>query len=401
MSIPKAAPNEVFAYYFQSMILAEENENFHIFLDRYCYEPVKPVLIQENKIWMATEDLRRIFAPYLKIAYEGKNKILEYCEPGFAERKVDLTETAVCTHEGWDYLDLRLTMDALEKKSVSDDDFTVFLLREEDTATGNKGISRIFYQNFIHGKICGMQYFTIWDENSDRLIPYRMYIPCSYELKKPMKAVVCFHVGDANSDYMFRLTDNEICRYAEQGGYILLALTSYRKFTFFGASRIPTGTDIFDPEAENPLGLTVEEWEYSLQADASVMLQIEDAQKRYRLDEGQMYALGNSGGSLGIFHQVQVIGRPYFRAVCCAGGIQSPSTIDYDRIAETGTEFLIVYGSEDAFDGQRIIRENMPLLVKNGMKARLLIVGGGEHLTAWTKALKEIFDFFEEFEEHA
>ena len=62
---------------------------------------------------------------------------------------------------------------------------------------------------------------------------------------------------------------------------------------------------------------------------------------------------------------------------------------------------MIVYGSEDAFDGQRIIRENMPLLVKNGMKARLLIVGGGEHLTAWTKALKEIFDFFEEFEEHA
>lgn len=87
MSIPKAAPNEVFAYYFQSMILAEENENFHIFLDRYCYEPVKPVLIQENKIWMATEDLRRIFAPYLKIADEGKNKILEYCEPGLLSER--------------------------------------------------------------------------------------------------------------------------------------------------------------------------------------------------------------------------------------------------------------------------------------------------------------------------
>lgn len=396
MPIPTAAPNEVFAYYFQYMICVKQGSSCRVFLDQYHYDPIAPVLSDIDTIWMAAEDLRRIFAPYLQVKVQDTVVTFTYKTPELPVVTVFLEGEKIRKEEDIVRVDLEALMPELGKTCQMDGIFKVFSVDDPENTLSPVAefTQKRFYLNMINGKNLGEQFFTMWDEKADRLIPYRMYIPSSYDPELPMKTIVCFHGGDANADYMFHLTNNEICRYAEKENYILLALTSYRKYTFFGASRIPTGTDSFDSNIENPLELTSEQWEHSLLAEASVMAQIEDAKKRYSMDEKHMYALGNSGGSLGIFHQVQIIGRPFFRAVCCCGGIQAPSVIDYDKVRKTGTEFLIVYGSEDVFDAQRIIRENIPALINNGLNARLHIVGGGAHLTAWTYALKEIFEFF-------
>lgn len=398
MAIPKAAPNDVFAYYFQYAVFVKgkENEVCRVFLDSYACDPAAPVRM-EDSLWVSAEDCRRIYAPYLQVKDDNGIVSVTYGNPDFPELTIKPGFSLIRRENNVLYLALDSVMGQFGKTVWKAPGFTAVAVDAPAEApvpfTGFA--ARMFYMNILGGKDRGEMNYVMWIEEANRLIPYRMYIPFSYDPAVPQKTLICFHGGDANADYMFNHTHGEIERYAERRGYILLALTSFRKFTFFGASRFPAGAEPFDPEKENPLGLTDEEWENSLIAERSVMTQIGDAAKRYNLDMSHLYAMGNSGGSLGIFRQVQAIGKPFFKGVACSGGVGSPWNIDYDLVRSTGTKFLIVMSSEDIFDGQFTGRVAMPIFRENGMDAELLVAGGGSHLTGWAGELEAIFTFFD------
>lgn len=251
-------------------------------------------------------------------------------------------------------------------------------------------------RNRLEGKVFGEQDYTVWDQRANRLLPYRMYIPSTYSARRPQKTVVCFHGGDANPDYMFKHTHNEIEEYAEDRGYILLALCSYRKFTFFGGSRLPTGSDRTLEGDENPCGLTQEELEWCAIAEQSVKLQLDDAVGRYNLDQDAMVALGNSGGSLGIFRQIAQAGGPLFQGAVCSGGMPNIRAVEPQRLRESKARFLLLVSSEDAFDAQYTLRTGRPYLREQNVDVQCQVIGGGSHLLGWTHGLKKVFDFFDE-----
>gem|GEM_PF-2760677 len=400
MPIPAAPVGKEFGYDFQFAIFVKREENVTIFLDTYLYEPAQSPTIIKDCIYLAVEDLRRLYAPYLAIEMgEGKAKIA-YTHPLKEQKEVVLDNDDMVKINGIAYINaLKVMNHSFDKEIKQFGNLDVLAIDAE------KSIKEAFpsmlrfkcYTDRLTHKTIGYQNYAIWMDEANRIIPYRMYIPLSYRSDVPNKTIVCFHGGDANPDYMFIHTKDAIARYAETYGYILLSICSYRKYTFFGGSKLPVGDCLIPPTTPNPCDLTTDECIWCDIAEKSVLLQIEDAKRRYALDEKHMYALGNSGGTLGIFQQVTYIQKPYFKAAVCSGGMPTATFLDVDNLKSKNTSFLLLAASEDEFDGQYTVHKGYPHLKEGGLSVDCKVVGGGTHLLGWTHALDIIFDYFEQF----
>ncbi len=398
MRIPVAPIGEEYSYDFQFAIFTKQNENIAIFLDTYLYEPAMSPVLLNDCIYLSIEDLRRIYAPYLEIKTQEDNIVITYTHPLKNKKSIVLSSKDVTIIENLVYINvLKVMSNAFDKESKQFETLDILAIDaiKSIKETFPSMMKLKYYTDRLHSKTLGYQNYSIWMDEANRIIPYRMYIPFSYHPDTPNKTIVCFHGGDANPDYMFVHTNDAIARYAEKYGYVLLSICSYRKFTFFGASKVPVGKCLIPATNPNPCNLTHDEQVWCKIAEKSVLLQIEDAKKRYALDENQMYALGNSGGCLGIFQQVQHIPEPYFKAVVCSGGMPTVTFLDTDNLKSKNTAFLLLIASEDEFDGQYTYHEGYPYLKESGVKVDYKIVGGGSHLLGWTNALDIIFDYFE------
>ena len=397
MPVPKAKPGEEFAYYFQYAVFLKEEGNSQIFLDTYQYDALYPPIYTNLDTYVSVPDLERIYAPYLTHREEENELIFYYENLKTGVRTVRMEEWVYKKQNGVYYVPvIGLMANGFGKPAMNQSDLTVIAVdaTEKPEAKYSAMVERKRLKDRLHDKKYGEMNYTLWLEEGNRLIPYRMYIPLCYREGTPNKVLVCFHGGDANPDYMFYHTHNEIQNYAERHGYILLALCSYRKYTFFGASKIPAGLPEDDPE--NPAGLTEEEKIWSDIAERSVKLQMEAAEKRYCIDANRRYALGNSGGSMGIFRQVDVLPTNTFRTVICSGGCPWEKNVNVEGLKTKGTRFLLLLGSEDEYAGPRPYLESYPYLKKEGLDIDLQLIGGGTHLLGWTHALPEIFSYLEE-----
>ncbi len=398
MAIPNAPLGEEYGYDFQYAVFIKEPERVSLFLDTYLYEPAYAPAVMGGEVFLAMEDLRRIYAPYLAVEQQGETVLLTYRHPLEEKRTAKLNGAEVRFLKGRLYGKVTAVMSRCFGKEVYEGER--FAVAAVD---GKKPVREVFpspfafqaYLDRLHGKDYGEQNLSLWMEEAERIIPYRMYIPFCYRQGAPHKTIVCFHGGDANADYVFMHTDNEICRCAEKYGYVLLALCSYRKFTFFGASKVPAGREKADPLSPNPCGLTEEQMRHCNTAEASVWNQIEDAKKRYSLDPSHFYAMGNSGGSLGIFQQIKILPDGYFRRAVCSGGMPAVDFLEPEVLKAKGTRILLLMATEDVFDGQYTYREGYPYLREQGVAVDFHPVGGGSHLLGWTRALDVIFEYFE------
>ncbi|MCJ7835517.1 hypothetical protein MUB23_08945 [Cuneatibacter sp. NSJ-177] len=399
MAIPKAPLGQEFGYDFQYAVFLKASERVSLFLDSYLYEPAFPPTVIHGEVYLAASELCRIYAPYLQIKWQDETAAFTYRHPLEEERVGELKKDEICFIENQPYVKAAGVVGRCLGKSVQEEEgFAILAVEGKQPVCEafSSPFARKSLENRLHNKVYGEQNFSVWMEEAERIIPYRMYIPCSYRPGTPQKTIVCFHGGDANADYVFQHTDNEICLYAEKYGYLILALCSYRKYTFFGASKVPTGGEKAVPNSTNPCGLTKEQMTHCNTAEASVLFQIEDAKKRFTLDSAHLYAMGNSGGCLGIFQQIKILPKGYFKRVVCSGGMPSIDFLDTELLKEKRTRILLLMATEDIFDGQYTCQVGYPFLRERDVAVDFHPVGGGSHLLGWTRALDVIFAYFEQ-----
>ena len=195
MAIPKAAPNDVFGYYFQYAVFAGKDDDCMVFLDTYRYDPVYPVIREEEAVWISVEDFRRIYAPYLHIEEKGGTCFVRYGTPDRREETMQAAPAQM--KQGPDTLRLEImsVMEFFEKTSWKGAGLSAVAVDAPSDAPAPFGsfAARKFYTNILEGKDRGEMNYALWIESAARMIPYRMYIPFSYDPAVPMKTLVCFH----------------------------------------------------------------------------------------------------------------------------------------------------------------------------------------------------------------
>jgi poly(3-hydroxybutyrate) depolymerase len=254
-------------------------------------------------------------------------------------------------------------------------------------------------------------------------MPYRLYVPTSYDGTKPYPLVVVLHGSSTVADDVIKAPGLESL--AEARNIILLAPQGYSAFGGYGdiypvvvtreaAARAAELLQASLPNANAPKGMTrpkagdqpaaPEDYaelpanglidpRASRLSELDTMKALELVKGEYRIDPSRIYLMGNSMGAMGTAY-LAVRYPEVWAAISPSGGPFAAWSYPYSRLRDNHIAALFVHGDKDEHAHWQWSQRIVDLAKKEGVDARLLVVPGGTHVDAWRKALPQIFDFF-------
>jgi dienelactone hydrolase len=202
-----------------------------------------------------------------------------------------------------------------------------------------------------------------------KLVPYRVYVPKSYDGASSRPLVVMLHGALGDERYYFSgLFDPETIKgEAERRGYILAAANSRGRFgNYTGASQ----QDVFDV------------------TDAVI--------REYKIDPSRIFLTGHSMGGFGTW--LVASSKPgLFAAVAAVSG-GPPAQGDaltalLDKLKAVPA--MIVHGAQDGIVPVQLSRNMAAAAGKAGVKVTYLEVPDGDHLSVVASTFPAILDFFD------
>ena len=241
----------------------------------------------------------------------------------------------------------------------------------------------------------GDYFGTYWHSGMKRLASYRVYLPESYNPEKKNPMIMGLHGGGGNPNNIFKNSKEKIKKYAEKGGYILVAPDGSTNNSTYGCVVHPFGmlknaAPAADPE--NPANLNETELAAVHQGQVGLDLVMDLMRKEYSLDEGHLYLIGNSMGGMGtLYYASQNPGL--FRKICPQGAIPDMNYFDCSGLKKQ--QILFVAGEKDSH-GVEWLREGCRMMKEQGVPVIYREVKNGTHSSAWVDVLDEIFKYLEQ-----
>jgi predicted esterase len=214
-------------------------------------------------------------------------------------------------------------------------------------------------------------------EGANEIMPYRVYVPKTYDGRAAFPLIIALHGLGATQDSFFDSYGKEFPKLAEEHGYIVAAPLGYRVDGAYG--RVLFGNP------ENPM--VARKLDFS---EKDVMNVLALMRKNYKIDESRIYLTGHSMGAIGTWY----LGAKYpeiWAALAPFSGSANPSTVAaMKRIPE-----IIVHGDADATVPVLASRAMVAEMKKQGVEHVYIEVPGGNHLNVVTPNFAAVFDFFD------
>jgi poly(3-hydroxybutyrate) depolymerase len=254
-------------------------------------------------------------------------------------------------------------------------------------------------------------------------MPYRLYVPSSYDGSRAYPLVVVLHGSGSDENAPFERSD--LRKIAEQRGYILVAPLGYSPFGAYGdfypvvatremvaqrdtIRKIASGGAASYPASTLPVEKPVAEDDYAEMAAANlvdpqtaalseqdVMNVLARVRAAYRVDPKRIYLMGNSMGGIGALY----LGARHpevWAAMAPSGGQVAAWSYPYERLRDGHVALMLVHGDLDSHSNPASSRAIMEHAKAEGVDASLVVVKGGDHVHAWTMVLPQTFDFFDQ-----
>jgi pimeloyl-ACP methyl ester carboxylesterase len=202
-----------------------------------------------------------------------------------------------------------------------------------------------------------------------KAVPYRVYVPKSYDGATPRPLVVMLHgaLGDERS-YFSDLYDSALVRgEAERRGFILVATNGRGRF---GGYQGPGGEDAIEV--------------------------VKAVRRDYRVDAARIYLTGHSMGGGGTW-LVAASNPELFAAIApVAGGLRANAP-EMGAILEKikSVPALVIHGARDSIIPPEFSRDMVAAAEKAGLKATYLEAPDADHITVVGATFTAVMDFFE------
>ncbi len=202
------------------------------------------------------------------------------------------------------------------------------------------------------------------------IMPYRLYIPPSYDGTRPFPMVFALHGLGGTEDSMFGPNYGALAE-AEKRNYILVAPLGFRiDGGYGGRGTAPTKNQQLSEQ------------------DAMEVLRL--VRERYKIDDNRIYLLGHSMGAIGAW----LLGPKYpalWAVLAPISGAGDPSTVEKTRdIPE-----VVVHGDADNVVPVTASRVMVAAMKKLGVDVKYIEVPGGGHGDVAAPNMSAIFDFFD------
>jgi poly(3-hydroxybutyrate) depolymerase len=209
-------------------------------------------------------------------------------------------------------------------------------------------------------------------ETAKEIMPYRLYVPTSYDGTRAFPLIVALHGLGGTEDSMFGPMYGMI-PLAEQHGYIVVAPLGYRIDGFYGG--IP-GTGPASRSAQL--------------SEQDVMEALRLVRQEYKIDDSRIYLMGHSMGGIGTW----ALGAKYadiWAALGPISGTGNPATVEKMRMIPE----IVVHGDADTVVPIAGAQAMVAALNNLGTVVKFIVVPGGSHTSVPGPNMAAIFDFFD------
>jgi poly(3-hydroxybutyrate) depolymerase len=204
-------------------------------------------------------------------------------------------------------------------------------------------------------------------KDAGEIMPYRLYIPPSYDGARPYPMVLALHGLGGTEDSMFGPNYRALPE-AEKRGYILVAPLGYRIDGGYG-------------RADNRRSHLSEE-------DTMQVLRL--VREHYKIDDDRIYLLGHSMGAIGTWSLAPKY-PTLFAALAPISGSGDPASVDKTR----DTPEIVVHGNADNVVLVDSSRAMVAAMKRLGVEVKYIEVPGGGHGDVAASNMSAIFDFFD------
>lgn len=202
-----------------------------------------------------------------------------------------------------------------------------------------------------------------------KLVPYRIFVPRSYDGATAKPLVVLLHGPLGDERYFFDgLFDQEIIKgEAERRGYILVGVSGRSRFADYNGPALEDVTEVITAVVRD-----------------------------YKIDGSRVYLLGHSVGGFGAWMVASASPDRFAALAAVSGGPPAQGNALTALLAKVkGIPAMIVHGALDGIAPVQLSKTMSAAAEKAGLKVSYLEFPDGDHLSVVVSTFPAVMDFFD------
>lgn len=224
-------------------------------------------------------------------------------------------------------------------------------------------------------------------------LPYRFYVPSSWDGQSALPILLFLHGAGANENTYLDMSDGLLLDLAEEHGYIVVSPLGFRPLGAYGNPlRLPAVFGESEAAAQQRAAVTPERRRELALSELDVITVLEIVTEAYGADRGRTFLAGHSMGSGGAWHLAARYPERWRAVAPISGPFIDATTYPFDLIRDLPIFMTEGTGAEPSLEGSRALRTFM----SNGDFDFEYLEVDGNHGSMVPMVWPAIFEFFDE-----
>jgi poly(3-hydroxybutyrate) depolymerase/alpha-beta hydrolase superfamily lysophospholipase len=227
---------------------------------------------------------------------------------------------------------------------------------------------------------------------TDTEIPYRLYVPTTWDGKTKLPLVVMLHGGGANESQYLDMNGGQLLKLAEEHGYILVSPLGYSPLGAFGTPlRLPAVFGQPETAAQQRAAVDPEKERALERSEKDVVNVLEMVLNEYPIDRRSVFLTGHSMGSGGTWYLGAKYAEYWAAIAPMSGPFVDEANYPWDRIRQMPVFMTEGTGATPSVAGSHLMRDWMK---SHGFQLEYKEVDA-DHGGMIRLVLPDVFDFFD------
>ena len=227
---------------------------------------------------------------------------------------------------------------------------------------------------------------------ADADMPYRLYVPTSWDGKSQLPLVMILHGAGSDENWYLDANNKQLINLAEQHGYLLVSPLGYTRMGAYGTPlRLPAVFGNPEIAAKQRAAVTPEQERTLEFSEKDVINVLEIVANEYPVDRSSMFLTGHSMGSGGTWYLGAKYAQFWAAIAPMSGPFVDETNYPWDSIRKMPIFMTEGTGATQSLVGSKAM---LAWMKERGFKIEYLEVNA-DHGGMIPLVLPSIFDFFD------
>ncbi len=223
-------------------------------------------------------------------------------------------------------------------------------------------------------------------------MPYRLYVPTSWDGKSKLPLVMILHGAGADENMYVDMNNKQLIHLAEQHGYILVSPLGYTRMGAYGTPlRLPAVFGNPETAAKQRAAVSADQEKTLELSEKDVINVLEIVLNEYSVDRSSMFLTGHSMGSGGTWYLGAKYAQYWAAIAPMSGPFVDESNYPWDNIRKMPIFMTEGTGATPSLVGSKAM---LAWMKERGFKIEYMEVNA-DHGGMIPLVLPSIFDFFD------